>query len=411
MSKKVLISNFLSLSVLQVFSYALPLLTLPYLVKVLTPSYYGLISFSQSIAVFLFIIVDFGFNFSAVRQIASYQNNIKKLIEIFSSVMLIKTILLLFSFFLLVLIITIFQKFEENKYVYFLSFLYVVGQAYFPSWFFQGIEKMKFITFINVCIKISFTLLIFIFVKTEQDFYLVPIFNGIGFCIAAIVAIYIIRLKFKISFEFQKIKTILVYFFDSWKYFLSNISVNLYSNANTFFLGLVTTNTIVGYYSMAEQLYKAMVAFFGPISTALYPYMTRTKDISLYRKILLYIFVLCFFILMGLLYLDDFILTLFYRIEINILVIRLFDLFSFLFIIATISCMLGYPFLGALGYVEEANNSIIFGAVLHMISILFLYVTYSISPINIMIATLITEIFILVYRVFYSYKLVYKERF
>ncbi|MFU2053771.1 oligosaccharide flippase family protein, partial [Gallibacterium anatis] len=85
MSKKVLISNFLSLSVLQVFSYALPLLTLPYLVKVLTPSYYGLISFSQSIAVFLFIIVDFGFNFSAVRQIASYQNNIKKLIEIFSS--------------------------------------------------------------------------------------------------------------------------------------------------------------------------------------------------------------------------------------------------------------------------------------------------------------------------------------
>ena len=136
--KKRLLSNFFSLSVLQAFTYILPLLTLPYLVRNLGIDKFGLVMFSQAFIMFFSILVDYGFNLSATREISIHRDNKEKITEIFSTVIMIKVILIIVSFLILSILVFSFEIFLNNYKLYFFTFLMVIGQALFPVWYFQG---------------------------------------------------------------------------------------------------------------------------------------------------------------------------------------------------------------------------------------------------------------------------------
>ncbi|MFX7844873.1 oligosaccharide flippase family protein, partial [Acinetobacter baumannii] len=87
-------------------------------------------------------------NFTATREVAVHKENNEKLNEIFSSIMIIKFFLLVISFIILLVLVSFFEKFSADPELYFLTFGTVLGQVLFPIWFFQGIEKMKYITII-----------------------------------------------------------------------------------------------------------------------------------------------------------------------------------------------------------------------------------------------------------------------
>ena len=292
--KKRFLGNFVSLATLQGLNYILPLLTLPYLVRVLGTEKFGLIAFATAVVGYFIVLTDYGFNFSATREVANHRDDKNKLVEIFSSVMIIKVLLLLISFVILLFLIISFEKIGKDALLYILTFGSVIGQVLFPVWFFQGVERMKYITIINIISKTIFTVAIFLLVKQTSDYLLVPILTSVGIIVASLISLYIVFFNFKVKFKFQKIATIKQYLKGGSPLFYTSAMSNLLTSSGIIVLSIVTNNTVVGYFSALEKLFRAVVGLFTPLTQALYPIScNKVQDPSIakpyIRKLLYFI--------------------------------------------------------------------------------------------------------------------------
>src|ERR1700678_261026 len=135
MSRKVL-GNAASIMAVQAGSYILPLINVPYLLRVIGPEHYGLIAFSQAAMAYFVTLNDYGFNLSATRELAVRRDDPVLRSELYSTVMAIKCSLCLLSFLILCLLVHFVPRFHSNGAVFFASFGIVVGTMLFPQWFF-----------------------------------------------------------------------------------------------------------------------------------------------------------------------------------------------------------------------------------------------------------------------------------
>jgi len=399
--KKQLLSNLFSLSILQVFTYILPLITLPYLVRVLGTEKFGLVMFAQAFIIFFNIFVDFGFNLSATKEISVHRENQDKVTEIFSAVMSIKVILIIISFVLLSLIVFFFDKFSNDWELYYFTFLWVIGQAMFPIWYFQGMEKMKYITIVNITSRVLFTALIFIVIQKESDYIYVPLVNGIGFIVGALISLSILHKNFKQSFMLCKLETLQHYFYESSQFFWSRISLTLYTSSNAFILGLITNNTMVGYYSIAEKLYIAIQQMYQPIVQAIYPYLAKHKNILLFKKIFSLSVLLNGLGIILLFFIGQDIFDLLFAAEMSKESLTVFHIFLLAAVVVVPSILLGYPFLGALGFANYANSSVIYGSVFHILGLSILVLMHKISIYNVAYLVVGTEVLIFCIRLYW----------
>lgn len=294
-AKKRLMENFLSLSFLQGMNYILPLITLPYLVRILGPEKFGLIGFAQAFIGYFVIFTDYGFNLSATREISINRQEKEKVSEIFSSVMVVKFLLLIMSFFVLTLTLVFIPKFNHDWPVYLFTFGMVLGNIFFPTWLFQGMEKMKYVTFLNIISKLVFTIFIFIFIKNADDYLYVPLISSLGFLLAGILGLWIAFKDFGVKLELPNFESVCHQFKEGWHIFISTAAMSLYTVGNAFILGLFANNTLVGYYSAAEKIIKAAEGLLTPVSQTVYPYISKIvqeskeKALKFIRKLLFYI--------------------------------------------------------------------------------------------------------------------------
>ncbi len=397
---KRLFSNFISLSILQAANYLFPLITFPYLVRVLGVEKFGLIAFATATIGYFQILTDYGFNLSATREISINRENKEKVQEIFSSVMIIKFGLLILSFLLLSILVFSFDKFREDWKVYFLSFGMVVGQVLFPVWFFQGMEKMKYITFLNILAKSLFTIAIFIFVNQQSDYWKVPLLSSIGFILAGVLSLWIIYQDWNIRFKFVGFENILRELKEGWYIFISMIAINLYTTSNTFILGLFTNNTIVGYYSAAEKIVKAIQGILTPVSQAVYPHISKLASESK-DKAIRFISKIVKIIGVGT-FIASFLLFAFAEPVINIIlgsqyqqsviVLRILAFLPFIIGVATIYATL---FLLGFGFIKEWARLIISCSILDIIFVLIFVGLFDLKHIGVSISWLLTEINVL----------------
>ena len=401
--RKNLFSNISSLMVLQVVNLVLPLVTMPYLVRTLGADKFGAVMFAQAFVMYFSILTDFGFNLSATRTIAVNKDNWNKVSEIFSSVIIIKSLLFAISLTAGLIIILSFDRFTEDKTLFYFSFLLVFGKSIFPVWFFQGIEKMKNITIFNALAKILFTIGIFIIIKSPEDYIFVPVINSMGFIIAGTAGIFIAINKYKVRFLIPSITEIYSHFKESSHFFLSRISVSIFTISNSFILGMVVSNQAVAYYSIAEKLYSAIQSAYYPITQGLYPYVANKRDVPLFKKIFKYASVFNLLSIILLFFLAPFIIKLLFGdgTEQSIIVFRIL-LVALLFNVP--SMFLGYPFIGALGKLFIANYSVVGGSIVHLLMLSILYLNNQISLINVASTVIITESIVLLVRFIGSIK-------
>lgn len=276
--EKTVAKNYGALVVLQGLNYLLPLLIIPFLERQIGLEKFGLVMFGQSMMVFFVLITDFGFNITATREIAILKTEGKDFSEVYFRVFWARILLVIICFLLLAAIVFSFEKFSIHWELYLLSYGVVVGQAIFPVWFFQGIEEMRLITIVNVIAKVIFTVLLFFFISSSDDYLQVPLFNSIGFITAGLLSLFL-SLKY-VSWrkpEFIKGKH---FYKESLHMFVSNLSSSLYTSLNAFLLGIFGGDVLVGIYSAFEKLILASKNMFIPVYQAMYPYMARKADLQ-----------------------------------------------------------------------------------------------------------------------------------
>ena len=265
---------------MQVVQYLAPLIVLPYLVRVIGPAKFGIISFAQAIAYYFALLPDIGTNLYAPREIALIKDNREGLSKFVTGVLALKALVLICTLFVYLMMIYTVPQFRGELMVFIFSAGYIIGESFIPVWFFQGIEKMVNITLGVFIIRVLALILIFIFIQQPGDYVYVPLINSGALIIGVVFMYSLIFLREGIKFIVPKSDLLSKIIRDSFPLFVSNLVKNLHTGLNIVVLGFLTSNTVVGYYSAAERLIKVGLGLLIQLSNVFYPYTSRILKVS-----------------------------------------------------------------------------------------------------------------------------------
>jgi PST family polysaccharide transporter len=267
------------LTVLQFANYLIPLLIIPYIVRVLGADMFGKVSYAQNIISYLTIIINYGFEYSATQEIAINRDDKNKLRSIFWSVIRIKTLLLILSFFILAIFAFTFDKVRDEKVLYFYAALINIGFVLFPTWFFQGIEKMAKMTFFNFSIKLIGALLIILFIRNSSSYQYYLLILSLSYIIVGVFSLIYLIKKYDLKPSSNKENKAVI---KGFPIFLNNIFSTLYTAAGLTMLGFFVSDNQLGIYSGAYRIIMAVLMMTSiPISIALFPTISRKFNESL----------------------------------------------------------------------------------------------------------------------------------
>lgn len=275
---RTLVANFGYLSLLQIAGYIFPLITMPYLARVIGVDGFGKIAFASAVVVWFQTVADWGFNYTATRDVAKNRDDKEKVSEIFSNVLWARCILMIVSFLLLLITIFIVPIFRENYAIILVTFLLVPGHIMFPDWFFQAMERMKYITILNLISKLLFTIAVFVFIKNKSDFILQPLFTTLGFIVSGIISMYVIIYKWQIRIKRPEFASVLSTIKGSTDVFINNIMPNLYNSFSVMLLGLLGGSVSNGLLDAGNRFVSISQQFMNIISRTFFPFLSRRID-------------------------------------------------------------------------------------------------------------------------------------
>ena len=274
---KVLISNFIYLSLLQVAGYIFPLITFPYLAKTIGVEKFGEIAFALAMLSYFQTIVDYGFNFTATRDIAQNRNNIMVVSQIFSNVLWARCFLLLIMLLPFVIIVFSIEKLFLMRKLLFATLLLLPGHILFLQWLFQGLEKMKYITILNVISKLIFTIAVFLVIREESDYMYQPILTSLGFIVSGVISFYIIVVRWGVKILSPNYKQIRDTIKKSTDVFINQLFPNLYNSFSVLLLGIWGGQYANGIFDAGSKLANVVIQFFNVISRVFFPFFSRDR--------------------------------------------------------------------------------------------------------------------------------------
>src|SRR4051794_7583583 len=220
-----LVKNTAALLVVQMSTYAAPLLVLPYLSRVLTTDHFGLVAYATAFNWYFITLVEYGFNLTATRQISIHCDNPKKLSQIFSSVMAAKAALTVLGFVIMLGVVLATPKLRPNLVLFCLSYLATLGDLLFPLWLFQGLQKMGNLLWRDLGSRTVALILIFVFVRRDSDYLWAMGFQAGSTVLAGAVGLITVPFLTPVRFVAPSIPEVLVALREGWPVFLSMASM------------------------------------------------------------------------------------------------------------------------------------------------------------------------------------------
>lgn len=401
MKNKVL-GNTLMLYIMTFAKMIFPLITLPYLTRILTVDGYAVVSYVKSAMIYMQVFLDFGFLLSATKDIVKVIDNNQSVSEILGETLQAKFILTILASIVISIAIFTIPMLRENVLYTYLSFGAILMSILLPDFLFRGIEQMQAITIRFIIMRGIATVLTFVVIKGDEQLLLIPVLDIIG-TLAAVVWTWleIKKIGYRIIWvqwhrAFSSLKK-------SFIYFLSDASTTVFGALNTLLVGIYLSKTDVAYWSVVMQLIAAVQSLYSPINNGIYPHMVREKNIKIPVRIFLILIPLIiggtvFAFITG----EWWLVTISgekYRGAITV-----FRYMLPLLIISFPSMLFGWPCLGAIDKQKQVTQSTIVAAVVQVAILFAFIITKKFNLITIALARLVSESIMLFLRVYYCFK-------
>ena len=268
------LKNFTYLSLLNGLNIVLPLLVIPYLTNVIGASHYGVYAYILVLVQNINVITQFGFQFTATKKIAQNRDD-KEFVEQYSSNVLCARVMIATLCVAGLFAAARWTLDTEDRMFMFLTSLGIIyGDVFIPTWLFQGMERMKYITIVNASAKILFTVLIFVIVLSPDDYIYIQLLNSCGYVLAAVLSMVLMRVQFHLRLRRPVLKDVIHEMREGISLFFSMIGIDLYRNMNVVILNFFVSDAAVGVYALAEKVIKASQSFITPISHALFTHVS-----------------------------------------------------------------------------------------------------------------------------------------
>ncbi len=394
---KTIFQNAGYLGVIEIVRLIMPFVALPYVLKIIGGENYGLAVYAQTIISYFMIFVNFGLDESAVKDVSINRNNVYELNCIVSRVLIIKGVLFAIGLLLLFVLIVSFPFFDTYKTLLLVAYGTCLSEVLYPVWFYQGIEKMKYMTIVKTTSIVFYTFTVFFFVKEKDDYVIVVLLQSLGNLIAGILSIYILLYINKIRLVKVELSSIFNTFLNSIPFFLSRSSLVINMGLSKIASGILLNMESVATLDVAGKICSAGVIPMQTLTQAAYPHIAYTHNKSFVKKYLKLVISLSLFVAICIVCFSPYVLPFLTSNQLSD-IISITQLLSVQVFFCGISIYLGAPVLVSFGYPMAFNLSVIFSTLLLIIYYLVgLYFNVA-SLLYFVIGTILIEVFVMLYR-------------
>lgn len=286
-NNKKVVENYFFITILQILNSLFYLLIYPFLIRTLGAESYGLYVFALSIAGYVSVFVSFGFTNPAVREVSLNRENKDKLSEVVSSILTAQTYFFIISIAVLSIIVLSIPFLREYYLLYLICSITSFGSILFPTWFFQGIEQMRFITLIQLVIKLLSLPFIFLFIRTPDDVVLFALINTLSTVAGSAYAMYLIKKKWCVDVRRKSLAMIRPYVKDALPFFWGSSVSTIKMQSTSFFVGAFVSMSSVAMYDLANKLVMSLATALANVNNVLFPKIVKNNDKAYVNKALL----------------------------------------------------------------------------------------------------------------------------
>ena len=253
----------------QIVTIVIPLLTIPYISRILGPENIGIIGFSISFPIYFSVFANLGIQIYGSREVAKLRDNKQKRDKLFSELFLLTILSSLLSSIGFLLTIFFIENENINKF-----FLLVAGIPLYISslsidWYYTGREKFKMIAFRSITVKLISVILIFSIIKNENDSLFYLIISVFSVAINNIWNFSYLIIK-ELSISFRKI-SLVTHIRPMFVLLSTALAVNVYTTLDTVVLGFFSSFSEVGYYHSAIRISRLLLPFAVVTTAVLVP--------------------------------------------------------------------------------------------------------------------------------------------